>query len=91
MIRVIKLYGLDKAREEEELSVHTVYDTILELMHTGCSKNSNKKKYVDDYMVTVAQFFVSSVELELKKMCSTEIGLPSTASGSLIKVSYTVS
>lgn len=43
MIRVIKLYGLDKAREEEELSVHTVYDTILELMRTGCSKTVTRK------------------------------------------------
>ena len=44
VIRVIKLYGLDKAREEEELSAHTVYDTLFEIFHTGCPKNSNEKR-----------------------------------------------
>lgn len=41
---MIKLYGLDKAREEEEVSAHTVYDTVLELTHSGCFKNSSKKR-----------------------------------------------
>lgn len=44
VIRVIKLYGLDKAREEDELSAHTVYDTLFETLQTGCPKNSNEKR-----------------------------------------------
>lgn len=41
---MIKLYGLDKAREEEELSAHTVYDTLAESMHAGCPKYSKKNR-----------------------------------------------
>lgn len=41
---MIKLYGVDKAREEDDFSAHTVYDTVFEVVHTGCSKNSTKKR-----------------------------------------------
>ena len=42
LMRVIKLYGLDRSRGEEDLSTHTLYDTVLEVPHDGCNKNSRR-------------------------------------------------
>lgn len=41
LIRVIKLFGLDRSRGEEEKMARTILDTVLEMNNNGCSKNSS--------------------------------------------------
>lgn len=44
LIRVIKLYGKDRTREEEDMSAHTLYDTVIEMNYDGCAKNNTSTK-----------------------------------------------
>lgn len=74
LIRVIKLYGLDRSRGEEDLSTHTLYDTVLEVPHDGCNKNSRRS---------------CQVVLDLSQY-SEGIGFPPTTSGTIVKSSYVV-
>ena len=44
MIRVIKLYGSDRNRGEEDVSAHTLYETVTEMNYDGCAKNNSSTK-----------------------------------------------
>ena len=88
---MIKLHGMDKERQEEELIANTIYDTILEIDHTGCPRNSTERRLLDDIYFLVMSissfpFICSLVDLELEKLRDSDVGLPNTASGCLIKV-----
>lgn len=56
LIRVIKLFGLDRSRGEEEKTAHTIFDTVLEIDNDGCSKN-NSTTWSEYYCILVPAHF----------------------------------
>ena len=56
LIRVIKLFGLDRSRGEEEKTARTIFDTVLEIDNDGCSKN-NSTTWSEYYCILVPAHF----------------------------------
>lgn len=76
LLRVIKLLALDRMRDEEELTPHTILSTILTYEGQGCPHNN-----------TVSH----QVTLDLGSTENSEsIGVPPNTSGSIVKCNYVI-
>ena len=44
LIRIIKLLGTDRTKQEEQLTANTLFDTIAEMVQDGCPRGTTVRR-----------------------------------------------
>ena len=46
LIRIIKLLGTDRTKQQEQLTANTLFDTVAEMVQDGCPRGATVRRYV---------------------------------------------